>query len=53
VPSSGDNLNSLNNMANVMVVAHHTRSEVPPLFAVLRTKLSAGGRHLWMCEGDA
>jgi NAD+ kinase len=40
-------------MANVMVVVHHTRSEVPPLFAELRTKLATGGHHLWMCKADA
>jgi NAD+ kinase len=40
-------------MANVMVVAHHTRSEVAPLLAQLRSSLSKGGHHLWMCQPDA
>jgi NAD+ kinase len=40
-------------MANVMVVAHHTRSEVAPLLAQLRTALSKGGHLLWMCRPDA
>jgi len=53
VPSSGDNLNSLNNMANVLVVAHHTRSEVAPLLAQLRGALTKGGHHLWLCRADA
>lgn len=38
-------------MANVMVVAHHTRPEVAPLLASLRAALS--GHHLWMCRADA
>jgi NAD+ kinase len=40
-------------MANVMVVAHHTRAEVPPLLAELRAMLQADGHHLWMCKADA
>ena len=40
-------------MANVMVVAHHTRSEVAPLLAQLRASLAKGGHHLWMCRPDA
>ena len=40
-------------MANVMVVAHHTRSEVAPLLAQLRVSLAKGGHHLWMCRPDA
>ena len=40
-------------MANVMVVAHHTRSEVPPLLGELRAELSRSGHHLWMCHADA
>ena len=40
-------------MANVMVVAHHTRSEVAPLLAQLRATLSRGGHHLWMSRPDA
>jgi len=40
-------------MANVMVVAHHTRSEVAPLLASLRAALQKGGHHLWMCKPDA
>lgn len=46
-------LNSLRSMANVMVVAHHTRSEVPPLLAALRESLEKEGHHLWMCKADA
>ena len=40
-------------MANVMVVAHHTRSEVAPLLTSLRAALSKAGHHLWMCKPDA
>ena len=40
-------------MANVMVVAHHTRSEVAPLLAQLRASLAKGSHHLWMCRPDA
>ena len=40
-------------MANVIVVAHHTRSEVPPLLGELRAELSRSGHHLWMCRADA
>lgn len=40
-------------MANVMVVAHHTRSEVAPLLQKLRSSLEKGGHHLWMCRADA
>lgn len=40
-------------MANVLVVAHHTRSEVAPLLAELRGALTKGGHHLWLCRADA
>ena len=40
-------------MANVMVVAHHTRSEVATLLAKLRQELEAKGHHLWLCAADA
>ncbi|NBV82024.1 MAG: NAD(+)/NADH kinase [Actinobacteria bacterium] len=40
-------------MANVLVVAHHTRSEVAPLLAQLRGALTKGGHHLWLCRADA
>ncbi len=40
-------------MANVMVVAHHTRSEVPPLLGELRTLLAKDKHQLWMCRADA
>jgi len=40
-------------MANVMVVAHHTRSEVAPLLQKLRSSLDIGGHRLWMCRADA
>lgn len=40
-------------MANVMVVAHHTRPEVAPLLAELRKVLEQAGHHLWMCPADA
>ncbi len=53
MPSRYDGLNSLNSMANVMVVAHHTRSEVASLLALLRASLSKGGHHLWMSRPDA
>ncbi|MFZ9108858.1 MAG: NAD(+)/NADH kinase [Ilumatobacteraceae bacterium] len=40
-------------MANVLVVAHHTRNEVPPLLAELRSRLTRDGHHLWLCPADA
>lgn len=40
-------------MANVLVVAHHTRDEVAPLLAQLRAVLTKGGHHLWLCRADA
>ena len=40
-------------MANVMVVAHHTRNEVAPLLAKLRQDLETNGHHLWLCVADA
>ena len=40
-------------MANVLVVAHHTRSDVAPLLTELRSMLTARGHHLWMCGPDA
>ena len=40
-------------MANVMVVAHHTRPEVAPLLAELRKALEQAGHYLWMCPADA
>lgn len=40
-------------MANVLVVAHHTRDEVAPLLAQLRAVLIKGGHHLWLCRADA
>lgn len=40
-------------MANVMVVAHHTRPEVAPLLAKLRSALGGSGHHLWMSRADA
>jgi NAD+ kinase len=40
-------------MANVMVVAHHTRPEVPALLAELREVLEQAGHYLWMCPADA
>ena len=40
-------------MANVLVVAHHTRSEVAPLLGQLRGALTSGGHHLWLCRADA
>lgn len=40
-------------MANVLVVAHHTRGEVKPLLATLRETLQSGGHHLWLCAQDA
>ncbi|MFZ9518511.1 MAG: NAD(+)/NADH kinase, partial [Ilumatobacteraceae bacterium] len=40
-------------MANVLVVAHHTRSEVAPLLAQLRDTLTRDGHHMWMCSADA
>lgn len=40
-------------MANVMVVAHHTRSEVAPLLAQLHEVIRRGGHHLWMSLDDA
>ena len=46
-------LNSLNVMANVLVVAHHTRAEVRPLLNDLRAMLTAGGHHMWLCKDDA
>lgn len=46
-------LNSLKHMANVLVVAHHTRSEVPPLLAQLRDALTRDGHHMWLCSADA
>lgn len=46
-------LNSLSHMANVLVVAHHTRSEVPPLLARLRDVMAGGGHHMWLCSADA
>lgn len=50
---SAPSLNSLQRMANVLVVAHHTRSEVPPLLAQLRESLERAGHHLWLCAADA
>lgn len=40
-------------MANVMVVAHHTRKEVAPLLNSLRAVLATSGHQLWMCREDA
>lgn len=40
-------------MANVLVVAHHTRSEVGSLLARLHQQLSAAGHHTWLCPADA
>jgi len=53
VPEYNSGLNSLSDMANVMVVAHHTRSEVAPLLAKLHAALRASGHALWMCGEDA
>lgn len=40
-------------MANVLVVAHHTRSEVVPLLGTLRRTLEQKGHHLWLAASDA
>lgn len=37
----------------MLVVAHHTRSEVGPLLAKLRDLLAGASHHLWMCPQDA
>ncbi len=40
-------------MANIFIVAHHTRTEIPGLVAILQRWSSERGHYLWLHDDDA